>query len=101
MLDVTVDMIESFKDIEGYCSESDPCKHGPFEIVLKDGRTCAAGLRSNDIYSILKGLQDIGVENENWSHFKEYSHLGEYGWTIRPASAILTEIFNRKQPEKA
>lgn len=95
---VTVEDIQSFEDIEGFCQESYPCQHGPFKIVLKDKRTVSADLGPNDIYSILKGLKDIGVENPNWNHFSGYANLGKRGWTIRPANEILTKVFKNSQP---
>lgn len=92
---VTVDMIKSFIDVEGYCMESYPCKHGPFEVELQDGRKISAHLGVNDIYSILQGLKNIGVNHKDWDHFSVYKNIGAMGWKIRPANEILTEIFKK------
>lgn len=90
---ITVSMIKSFKDTGGYCAQSYPCQHGPFEVELHDGRKVSAYLGANDIYSVLKALKDIGVTHKDWSHFSCYSNIGKLGWKIRPANEILTQIF--------
>lgn len=92
---ITVDMIKSFTDVKGYCMESYPCQHGPFEVELKDGRKVSAQLGVNDIYSILKGLKDIGINHTDWNHFSKYKNIEERGQKIRPADEILTEIFKK------
>lgn len=95
MSSITVDMIKSFTDTTkgGLCSQSYPCQHDAFLVELKDGRKVSAQLMANDIYSILKGLKDIGITHPDWFHFSGYSSLGEMGWVIRPADTVLNEIF--------
>jgi len=87
---VTVDMIKSFSDIDKFCMESYPCQHGRFEVELKDGRKVVSNLSSIDVYSILNGLKENGVQHKDWNHFSCYKDFK----TVRPPKDILTQIFD-------
>jgi len=64
-------------------------------VELNDGRKVCAHLGANEIYSILKGLKDIGVIHKDWNHFSIYKNIGEMGRKIHSANEILTKIFEK------
>lgn len=88
---VFVGMIRSFTDITGRCRGSFPCRHGPFEIILKDGRIANAQLKTSEIFSILKSLRRVGIDHKDWSHFSGYQNYTK--WHVRSSTDILTEVF--------
>lgn len=90
---VTVNMIETFIDKGGYCFFSYPCIHGEFEITLKDGRCSKARFTAVEVYVILKDLYEIGIVNENWSHFSKYSKLANSEWNTKSSTELLSNNF--------
>ena len=97
---ITVSMIKSFTDKGDYCIKSYPCQHGPFEVILKDGRKASKYLDASDVYSIMYQLYNMGVVHKSWHHFSEYAILKTLGWHIRPANEILTQMFKKKIIDK-
>jgi hypothetical protein len=93
MKDVTVDMIVSFRDIENRCLESYPCQHGPFEILLKDGRITRAKFNSYEIGAILEALKEIGIKHVDCEHFSSYFPSGITAIRSEPADVLLNEAF--------